>query len=196
MSVITATIPFESAGSIENASVTEDRLPEAFRSIADGLYRWILLRVGRHRHVAEDLLQQTCHEAARSRRRPVDDDKYEAWLRGIAKNLVRRHWRQSKQRGTHVSIENPGVARQLAEDMESRPLPTDTMIRAEIAEQLLLAVTSLPAAEQRLIFAFYFEGRSQGQIAEELHVSAKSVETKLYRVRNRLRAVLKDIERT
>ena len=196
MSVMTATIPFESAGSIENASVTEDRLPEAFRSIADGLYRWILLRVGRHRHVAEDLLQQTCHEAARSRRRPIDDGKYEAWLRGIAKNLVRRHWRQSKRQGTQVSIENPDVARQLADDLESRPLPSDTMIRDEVSEQLLLAVTSLPADEQRLIFAFYFEGRSQAQIAEELHVSAKSVETKLYRVRNRLREVLRDIERT
>ena len=198
MSVMTATIPFESAGSIENASITdtEERLPEAFRSIADGLYRWILLRVGRHRHVAEDLLQQTCHEAARSRRRPVDDDKYEAWLRGIAKNLVRRHWRRSKRRGTQVSIENPDVARQLADDLESRSLPSDTMIRDEVSEQLLLAVTSLPADEQRLIFAFYFEGRSQAQIAEELHVSAKSVETKLYRVRNRLREVLRDIERT
>lgn len=189
-------IPIESAGSIDQARETGDRLPEAFRSVADGLYRWILLRVGRDRHVAEDLLQQTCHEAARSRHQPTGGDKYEAWLRGIAKNLVRRHWRQSKQRGTHVSIENPGIARQLAEDMESRPLPTDTLIRAEVAEQLLLAVTSLPAVEQRLIFAFYFEGRSQAQIADELHVSAKSVETKLYRVRNRLREILKNIERT
>ena len=200
---MTATIPIESAGSIEKARGTEDRLPEAFRSVADGLYRWILLRVGRDRHVAEDLLQQTCHEAVRSRSRPtksacrpVGEDKYEAWLRGIAKNLVRRHWRQSKRRGTHVSIENPSVARQLAEDMVSRPLPTDTMIRDEISEQLLLAVTSLPAAEQRLVFAFYFDRRSQADIAQELHVTAKSVETKLYRVRNRLREVLKDIERT
>ena len=47
--------------------------------------------------------------------------------------------------------------------------------REEVSEQLLLAVTSLPADEQRLILAFYFEGRSQAQIAEELHVSAKSV---------------------
>ena len=95
-----------------------------------------------------------------------------------------------------MSIENPDVARQLADDLESRSLPSDTMIRDEVSEQLLLAVTSLPADEQRLIFAFYFEGRSQAQIAEELHVSAKSVETKLYRVRNRLREVLRDIERT
>ena len=189
-------IPFESAGSIASNRMDEDRLPEAFRSVADGLYRWILLRVRRDQHVAEDLLQQTCHEAADSRNRPVDHAKYEAWLRGIAKNLVRRHWRQSKQRGTHVSIENPGVAQQLAEEMESGPLPTETMIRDEAAEQLLLAVTSLPADEQRLVFAFYFEGRSQGDIAQDLHVTAKSVETKLYRVRNRLREVLKDIERT
>ncbi len=94
-----------------------------------------------------------------------------------------------------MSIENPYVARQLADDLESRPLPSDTMIRDEVSEQLLLAVTSLPANEQRLIFTFYFEGRSQAQIAEELHVSAKSVETKLYRIRKRLRALLREPEK-
>ena len=186
----------ESAGSIERACEQEERLPQAFRNVADGLYRWILMRVASDRHAAEDILQQTCHEAARSLRQPIESDKYEAWFRGIAKNLVRRHWRQSKRRGTAVSLENPGVARQLAEDMESRPLPAETMIRDEVGTQLLLAVTSLPESEQRLVFAFYFEGRSQGQIAEELHVSAKSVETKLYRIRNRLREILKDIERS
>lgn len=188
-------ISIESAGSIEQAHRHEDRLPQAFRNVADGLYRWILVRVGNDRHAAEDILQQTCHEAAKSLRQPIEHDKYEAWFRGIAKNLVRRHWRQSKRRGTALSLENPAVARQLAEDMESRPLPAETMIRDEVGTQLLLAVTSLPQDEQRLVFAFYFEGRSQDQIAEELHVSAKSVETKLYRIRNRLREILEDIER-
>ncbi len=196
MNIMTATIPIASAGSIDEPREAEDRLSQAFRNVADGLYRWILLRVGNDHHVAEDLLQQTCHEAARSRVGQVASDKYEPWLRGISKNLVRRHWRRLKRRGTQVCVENPDVARQLADDLESRPLPADMMIRDEVAQQLLLAVTSLPAAEQRLVFAFYFEGRSQADIAEELHASAKSVETKLYRVRNRLRDALKNIERT
>jgi RNA polymerase sigma-70 factor (ECF subfamily) len=79
--------------------------------------------------------------------------------------------------------------------MESRPLPDESLIKSEFIEQLLLAVTSLPADVQRLVFAFYFEGRSYAGIAEELGMTAKSVETRLYRARGRLRAILRDIER-
>ena len=196
MELASVAIPIESVVRLEQACEFDDRLLRVFRKISDGLYRWVLVRVGGDRHAAEDLLQQTCHEAARQRRRPTDDDKYEAWFRGIARNLVRRHWRQAKRRGRPISLENATVAAQLADDLDSRPLPPDAMIREESVRQLLLAVTSLPAADQRLVFAFYFENRSQADMADDLQTSVKSIETRLYRVRNRLRAILKDIERT
>ncbi len=59
----------------------------------DALYRYILVRVRGNRTLAEDLLQQTCLEAVRHRHPPRTADACEAWLRGIARNLVRRHWR-------------------------------------------------------------------------------------------------------
>jgi RNA polymerase sigma-70 factor (ECF subfamily) len=166
-----------------------------FRSTSDALYRFILVRVHGQRDVADELLQQTCHEAARSWRMPRSDTECEAWLRGIARNLIRRHWRRVKKRRSHLSLTDPALSRQLVEDMESRPLPEDAMIKEESGRELLLAVTSLPASDQRFVFAFYFEGRSQADIAEELGVSVKSVETRLYRVRDRLRAALRNNER-
>ena len=80
--------------------------------------------------------------------------------------------------------------------MESRPLPPDVVARKELGHQLLLAVTALPASEQQLVFAFYFEGRSQAEIASDLGVTVKSIETRLYRTRQRLRTILRDVERT
>ena len=148
------------------------------------------------RAAADDLLQQTCYVAVRRPRHiPPDDGVCEAWLRGIARNLIRQHWRRSKRRRGQVRLEDAQVSRQLAEDMESRPLPDESLIKAESIQQLLLAVTSLPADVQQLVFAFYFEGRSYAGIAEELGMTAKSVETRLYRARGRLRAILRDIER-
>jgi RNA polymerase sigma factor (sigma-70 family) len=136
-----------------------------------------------------------CCTAAKSKT-PPHDEHCEAWLRGIARNLIREHWRRVKRDRCHMPIENAVLSRQLAEDMESRPLPPDVLARAERVDQLLLAVTSLPTAEQHLLFAFYFEGRSQADIANELGATVKSVESKLYRARNNLRATLKNPERT
>ena len=50
-------------------------------------------------------------------------------------------------------------------------------------QALILAVTSLTAAERDLVLAFYFDGRSQADIAADYGVSVKSVETRLDRVR-------------
>ncbi len=101
-----------------------------------------------------------------------------------------------KRKRRHIRLEDAALAQQLVEGMESQPAPADVLMQEESARQMLLAVTSLPAPDQQLVFAFYFEGRSQADIAKELGLSAKSVETRLYRVRNRLRAILRNIERT
>jgi RNA polymerase sigma-70 factor (ECF subfamily) len=75
-------------------------------------------------------------------------------------------------------------------------LPEESLARDESVQQLLLAVTSLPADQQRLVFAFYFEERSYAAIADELGVTVKGVETRLYRARARLREVLAGVERS
>lgn len=181
---------------VQPSTDPQDRLRRVFQKTGDALYRFILVRVHGDRHAADELLQQTCHEAARHRRMPKDDTECEAWMRGIARNLIRRHWRRTRKRRELRSLEDVSAARQLAEDMESRPLPPDALIREESARQMLLAVTLLPAADQQIVLAFYFEGRSQSDIADTLGVSIKSVETKLYRVRHRLRAILHNMKRT
>lgn len=159
----------------------------------DGLRRFILVRVGGDPHIADDLLQQTFCIASGRSSMPEQADECEAWLRGVARNLIRRRWRDLKRMGRHIPIVDGTLARQLAEDMETRPLPPDVLLREESSTQLKLAITSLPSADQHILFAFYFEGRSQAEIADDMKVTAKSVETRLYRVRIRLRTILNNL---
>lgn len=180
----------------EGARDRRAALRQAFNRGGDALYRFILVRVGNDRHVADDLLQQTCCEAARHRRPPTDPEALEAWLRGVARNLVRRHWRNVRREAGRVPLEDAALARRLVDDLESHPLPPAKLIREESIRQLLLAVTSLSAADQGLIFEHYFDGRSQAAIARGLGVTEKSVESRLYRVRGRLRAALRNMERS
>ena len=182
--------------SVQSSSDRQERLLRVFHRGSDALYRFILVRVYGDRDAADELLQQTCHEAARSRKMPDDDTECEAWLRGIARNLIRRHWRRTKKQRRNLRLEDAELSRQLVEDMEARPLPPDLLVREESARQLLRALTTLPAADQQLLLAFYFDGRSQANIAQESSVSAKSVEMRLYRARTRLREQLRHSERT
>ncbi len=196
MSIAHRAVGIETFVALDEPDDRRDQLPRVFNRSGDALYGFILVRVGGDRHAADDLVQQVCHEMARRRKLPPHDGEWEAWMRGIARNLIRRHWRRWSRHRNEVSIENPRLARQLAEDLESRPLPADALVSEELHQQLLLAVTSLSAEDQRLVFAFYFDGRSQAEIADDLGTSVKSVEMKMYRVRNCLRSILRKIERT
>jgi len=178
----------------EPCDVRRDRLQDAFSSCCDGLYRYILVRVGGRRDVADDILQQTCCIAAEKHRLPKREE-CEAWLFGIARNLVRKHWRGQRLHGRTVPWLDAEQGVALLDAMESGPLPAEVLESDEAATRLLAAVTSLPAAEQQLVFAFYFQGRSHAEIADDTDMSAKGVETKLYRIRRRLRALICEPEK-
>lgn len=180
----------------ETACDRRDTLRKVFDRSGEALYRFILVRVRGDREAAEELLQQMCYEAVRHRDPPVGSDECEAWFRGIARNLVRRHWRRLKRQAGVVSLEEAALAERLANDLESGALTGDALIKRESVDQLLLAVTSLRTADQSLIFAYYFDGRSQADLASDLQITEKSIETRLYRARNRLRAALRNVERS
>lgn len=171
------------------------RLQRVLRRASDSLYRFILVRVGGKRDVADDLLQQTCCVAVGHRGLPKTDEACLAWLHGVARNVLRRHWRH-KGKLTEATVEHSGASRKLVESMETESMPVDELIRDETVTLLLGAISSLSEPNQQLIFDYYFDGRSQADIAGELGVPVKGVEAKLYRLRSQLREVLRGQERT
>ncbi|MFH1110623.1 MAG: sigma-70 family RNA polymerase sigma factor [Planctomycetota bacterium] len=174
---------------------SRDRLRRVFLGCGDALYRFIVLRAGGDRDAADEISQQTCCEAVQHRRIPHADDDCEAWLFGIARNLIRKHWRRKRRTGVCVSLENLRVSAALAAAMESSPAPIETLVDGEAATQLMLAVTALTSGDQQLVFDVYFNGRAREQIAGEMGLTVKAVEARLYRIRRRLRAKLCGEER-
>lgn len=171
----------QDANHISNAA--RSRLKQAFRSAADAIYRYILVRVGHNTAVADDLLQQTCCVAAGHGRIPQDPADYQPWLFGIARNLVREHWRKSQREPQPLIDDDTDLVARMSEG----PLPEDLLQRREIRDRVIAAITELSAEDQHLIFACYFQNRPQSEVAADTHTTRKSVETKLYRARQRLR---------
>jgi RNA polymerase sigma-70 factor (ECF subfamily) len=171
---------------------TDDGLCAAFDRCSPALYRYFVVRT-RDTHLADDFMQQLWIQAAGSRT-VVPAHEMELWLRGIARNLVRAHWRSTARRGPSVSLADPGLAAELGNQLASTALPREQLEREEVRTQLLLAITALPADEQLLLFGYYFEGRPQAQLACMLDLSERAIEGRLYRARTALRHALADLD--
>ena len=164
-------------------------LAEVFAETWQALYRYIAVRVGGDEALADDCMQQTCLQAARSKRVPARNE-LEPWMRGIARNVIRRHWRHARLDAKTAPVEDGTVAHLIAEAIDRGPLPLEWLVRNEIRDQLLLAITELMAPEQNVICRFYFAGESYKELADAFGVSVRSIEGRLYRARSELRRKL------
>jgi len=192
--VLTADEPVEVERAVdeERARLTSDLgLRRAFVDCTDAVYRFILFRVGGDRAAADDLLQDCCHEAAKHRQPPTDAESVGPWMFGIARNLLRRHWRRRKRDGRFHPLHDPAVAARVLERLESSELPPEAMLVEEEATQLMLAVTDLAPGEQQLLLGAYFEGRSHEELAIKRGLTVKAVEARLHRIRAKLRGMLR-----
>lgn len=169
-----------------------DELDAAFQRCTPSLYRFVCVRVG-DSATAEDLLQQTWLQAQRGRR-PAVAAELEYWLWAIVRNLVRSYWRKRRRRPEHIPLADPTLAASLADRMATEDLPGHELEQREIRDQLLLAITGLPSADQELIVGAYFERLSQAELAARLDCSPRAIEGRLYRARRTLREALRTLE--
>lgn len=124
----------------------------------------------------------------------TEPNEFEFRLRAVARNLVRTHWRRAARRPTTVPLADPALATALAEQLVSTELPDDVLARREVRDQLLLALTELPAAQQDLLVEHYFAERSHAELARRLDTTPRAVEGRLYRARQALRDALRNME--
>jgi RNA polymerase sigma factor (sigma-70 family) len=180
----------ELAIDIRSATTDAAAVEAAFDRCSRALYRYIVVRVGGDAHLADDLMQQLWLQA-RTSRTAVPEDQQEFWLRGIARNLVRTHWRKQRRRPPSVPLADPALAAELAERLVSAELPVEILERKEVRHQLLLAITELDSHEQELIVEHYFHECAQAELGRRLGLSPRAVEGRLYRARRALNEKLK-----
>ena len=165
----------------------------AYRALAVALHRYVSVRLRADEAAVDDVMQQLWLEANRPRPAHGVADA-EAWLRGVARNLIRRHWRSQWRLRRVRPIADPVIAADLAARMDAEPLPPELLLRAEIREQILLALTTLRAEDQELIVQAHFRGWSHEQIAAANNASARAIEGRLYRARRALRDALAHLD--
>jgi len=158
----------------------ESALNELIRKYQEPLFRFICRYTG-DEETARDLLQETFVRLYFGIRRFKPRARFVTWLYSIAMNLCRDYAR-SKQRRMSYATESLDVSDLHRKVPADRGPVADVESRERLAN-LQKAIEELPHDLRTTLLLFAVEGRSQQECAELLGVSAKAVETRVYRAR-------------
>ncbi len=176
-----------------DSAANADAIDALFDRHCRWLYRYVVVRMGGDAQLADDVMQQVWVAALRTGW-SVPADEIEFWLRGVARNILAAHRRRLANRPKQLPLADRVLASELAEALESSPLPPEMVDKKETKDQLLLALTQLPSDTQELIAGRYFRGWTLERIAETLGLSLRAAEGRLYRARQALKQALAHLE--
>lgn len=149
------------------------------------LYRFVRRYVG-DADESFDLVQETFVASWSALTAFERGRSFPVWLRRIALNKC-RDWSRRRQVRRFFFGAAPLEA---ADKMAATPIDDDPH-RARLAA-LDAAVATLPAALKEPLLLTVFDGMSQAEAAHLLGISAKAVETRVYRAKQKLRDALGD----
>ena len=168
----------DQTGELTRAIVSgdENAFARFYDEYSGRLFGLLLVLTWGREDVARDLQQVVMIKVARKFRVFGSDGELWAWLSQVARNAFRDHARaQTRRLKTAVTHESTAS--------------TETNAHSEpLFEWLDEALEKLDADERLLIEAFYFQHQKQSQIADANCQTLKAVESKLARVRAKLRA--------
>jgi RNA polymerase sigma factor (sigma-70 family) len=159
--------------------------PEAFGTLferhARRIYAYCFWRTGDW-SLAEDLTSVTFLEAWRRRHVEVEAGKVEAWLYGIATNVIRTERRSFRRYSAAL--------RRLPPAEPQHDFAGDAVDRADAERRMrgiLTALSRLSAGEQEVIALAVWEGLSHADTAFALGMPVVTVRTRLFRALKHVR---------
>jgi RNA polymerase sigma-70 factor, ECF subfamily len=165
------------------------------------LFRFCLYRVGRDRHLCEEVVQETLVWAIRNLRdyNPLrSSGNIFSWLTGIARNQIHkalsRQWGTASLEGLWDAIDQQLLA--VYARLDSDPFDDDLLSRQETAEMVNMTMSQLPEHYRQALEAKYVQGRSVREIAAVGEISEKAVESMLTRARAAFRGTFLALARS
>jgi RNA polymerase sigma-70 factor (ECF subfamily) len=151
-----------------------------------GLYAYVVWRLGGENELADEIVQETWLTAVR-RIRTFDPARasFAVWIRGIAANTLRNHWR--KRKATPTASAKLQEAAGASADLGA--------LKLEQAQSVAFALAQLPDNYEAVLRAKYLEQKPVAQIADEWGASAKMIESLLTRARKAFRQIYLERER-
>ena len=140
------------------------------------------LALGKDRHWADDLVQETLVEAWRSLARFDGRCRFSTWLYGI----LRHRFLKGRRNHFALSLSEPEA---LGQKLSTIPSPDRAAEVSEDAYQIRQAVASLPEDHRLVIELRFFAGASLDEIAATLDCPLGTVKSRLHYALSKLAAM-------
>jgi RNA polymerase sigma-70 factor (ECF subfamily) len=151
----------------------------------DRLWRYLIVVTSGHEDAAREALQSTLTRVARHIHVFPGEPVFWSWLTVLARSALVDQTRKRRRYLAFLDRFSQHAAKQIEDER------ADERLR-ELLERHLAA---LAADERELVEAKYFERRSVREIAAELQTSEKAIESRLGRLRQKLKnAVLAELK--
>lgn len=157
------------------------------------LYRFCFYRVGRDRHLCEEVVQETLVRALRDLERYDPSrgaDNIFPWLTGLARNEIHRCLAR-ECRGVSLETLWARMDRELLAvyaRLDAEPFGDEVLRREETRELVNATMAQLPPHYRDALEAKYLNGKSVRDLAALWQLSEKAAESQLTRARNAFRA--------
>jgi RNA polymerase sigma factor (sigma-70 family) len=161
--------------------VTEQQWLTTYRETVRGLYGYLARRTGGKRELCEDIVQESFLRALESWNRKGLPDVPAAWLKKVAQNILIDYLRRAKW------IDKSGIRPEAGAVDPPAADPVRSM-------KIYAAIASLGRKKATILEAFYYDGKSVREIAEQTRISERSVEGQLRRARRSLKSLLPDLQ--
>jgi RNA polymerase sigma factor (sigma-70 family) len=158
------------------ASGDESAAREFFEAYCDRVFRYALVLARGNEEIAREVLSATMIKGLRHLRPMKTDEDVWRWLTRIARTTFIDHFRKTKR----LISTAPEPA------LETAAQNPDQTLSAALNECL----EELPLEERQIVERFYFDEESQTTLAQETHTTRKAVESRLARIRQKLRAAI------
>ena len=152
-----------------------------YHAIFIPLYGYLLVCAGGREQDVQEALQETLIRVARGMKPFAHGDSLWNWIRCIGRNALIDQVRRGKRFNRRLSL--PSEA-DLAQDSAEQ----DSL--AELKTQLDHCLTELSPAERALIQGKYLDRKSLKTLSQEHHMTPKAVESRLARIRKKLKTLM------
>ena len=147
-----------------------------------------LRRTVRDDGLAEDLAQETFLRAAQGLAAFRGESSHRTWLRRIAANVLRDHWRsRAARRESLHQAWAPEDSQRLADPGESPALAVE---RRQVQACLEDLVAQLPSGEREALNLVAGHGLPPREVARNLGVAPEAARARLHRARRKLAALV------
>ena len=162
-------------------------------ALLEPLYRFCLYRVGRNRHLCEEVVQETLVRALRDLDHydpPRANNNIFPWITGLARNEIHRVLNRER---AGVSLEAlwakmDSELLSLYARLDSEPFADEVLLREETRELVNATMSQLPSHYREALEAKYITGKSVRDLAALWRTTEKAVESQLTRARRAFRA--------